>query len=212
MLKACFHFSQETIELEIEIPSSFIQMFKKCDRCISLEFAGKKKGLSKYTDRADMQRFWMTFEECPWRFGICLREGLVFHCSPNFFTRIFFFLSSERHHPSSSHLKIQHGSPNQWLIDSPSSKHGHTSISLTATKKKQEYKLDSLSGWEAEWADHWLSWQKSISEAWIFLYTCVIQVPAHPKPPRVHVNKVMLIIEIWCDRVWMYKLLQRPSW
>lgn len=31
--------------------------------------------------------------------------------------------------------------PNQWLIDWPSSRHGHTSVALTVTKRKQEYKL-----------------------------------------------------------------------
>lgn len=44
-------------------------------------------------------------------------------------------------HPSRRHLRHQHSSPNQWLIDCPSSRHGHTSVSLTVTKKKQEYKL-----------------------------------------------------------------------
>lgn len=31
--------------------------------------------------------------------------------------------------------------PNQWLIDWLSSRHGHTSVALTVTKRKQEYKL-----------------------------------------------------------------------
>lgn len=40
--------------------------------------------------------------------------------------------------------------PNQWLIDCPSSRHGHTSVSLTATKKKQEYKLGFTVWWRAK--------------------------------------------------------------
>lgn len=40
-------------------------------------------------------------------------------------------------HPSRRHLRHQHASPNQWLIDWPSSRRRHASVSLTLTEQKQ---------------------------------------------------------------------------
>lgn len=64
-----------------------------------------------------------------------------------FFWFVFFFSFCLRR---ASSITWASQTPNQWLIDCPSSRHGHTSVSLTATKKKQEYKLGFTVWWRAK--------------------------------------------------------------